>query len=138
MRTVTISEAALAELERQVPQGVPVTMLNLLRFRDTADYGPNDTLAPCSGRAAYYERYAPAVTPMVMALGGRVVWAGSVLGHPVCPNDERWDDMLVVEYPDIESILGMFRSPDYQAQVMHRTAALADSRLIATREGDKP
>ena len=123
---------------RRLDLTVLLVFLNLLRFRDTADYGPNDTLAPCSGRAAYYERYAPAVTPMVMALGGRVVWAGSVLGHPVCRDDERWDDMLVVEYPDIESILGMFRSPDYQAQVMHRTAALTDSRLIATREGDKP
>lgn len=88
-------------------------MLNLLRFRVEADYGAGGTQPSCSGKEAYSERYVPAVTPMVLKLGARIVWSGVARGHPVCLDDERWDDILIVEYPGIEA------------------AALENSRLIA-------
>lgn len=134
MRTVGITPAAIAELAQAVPTGEPVTMLNLLRFRDTALYEDED-LPPCSGREAYYKRYAPVATEMVMARGGKVIWAGRAAAHTVCPPDERWDDILIVEYPGAAVIAGMFNDPAYQAVVKHRTAALVDSRLITMRAG---
>lgn len=134
MRTVAITPAAIAELAQALPPGEPVTMLNLLRFRETAEYEGED-LPPCSGREAYYKRYAPVATGMVMARGGKVIWAGRAGAHTVCPPDERWDDILIVEYPDGAVVAAMFGDPAYQAVVPHRTAALADSRLIAMRAG---
>ncbi|MES2493206.1 MAG: DUF1330 domain-containing protein [Pseudomonadota bacterium] len=134
VRTVEITPAAIAELAQALPSGQPVTMLNLLRFRDAAQYNGED-LPPCSGRDAYYKRYAPVATGLVVALGGKVIWAGQAAGHTVCPPDERWDDILIVEYPDVAAIAGLFRDPAYQAVVKHRTAALVDSRLIPMRAG---
>ena len=53
----------------------------------------------------------------------------------MCPDDERWDDVLIVQYPDAATIAAMFNDPAYQAIVKHRTAALEDSRLMPMREG---
>ncbi len=40
--------------------GGPVQMVNLLRYRTRAEYGPDSGNPPSSGRAAYFERYLPA------------------------------------------------------------------------------
>ncbi len=48
------------------------------------------------------------------------------------PTTERWDDALLVQYPSKQAFLRMIGDPDYQAITVHRTAALEDSRLIAT------
>jgi len=123
-------EAVLAEA-RAVPPGQPVMMINLLRFRDQADYGGRAGVTSCTGRAAYFERYAPVATPLVMAGGGRVHWYGHVMAGIVAPPGERWDDALLVEYPSFAVIQALFANPAYQAIVFHRTAALEDSRLFA-------
>ena len=134
MRTIEITSEAIAELVRMRPAHEPVTMLNLLRFHEVAQY-EDEQLPPCSGRDAYYKRYAPASTEMVKALGGKVIWAGRAVGHTVCPPDERWDDILIVEYPDAAAVATLFHNPAYQAVVKHRRAAVADSRLIPMSAG---
>ncbi|MGE0484524.1 MAG: DUF1330 domain-containing protein [Gammaproteobacteria bacterium] len=111
-----------------------VTMLNLLRYRDQADYREHPQQAPCSGREAY-ARYAAAALACVEHVGGRVVYVGAAASNVIGPADETWDDVLLVEYPSIEAFLDMLRSPPYQACVHHRRAALADSRLVPTRAG---
>ena len=49
----------------------------------------------------------------------------------IAPEHEDWDELLLVHYPSPEAFLEMLADPDYQAATIHRTAALADSRLIA-------
>lgn len=136
MRTVEITKEAIAELAASAPRNTPITMLNLLRYRQQAHYANGSDLPPCSGREVYMTRYAAAVTPLVIERGARIIWSGSVAGHPVCPDDERWDDILIVEYPDSDSITGLLSDPAYLAQVHHRTAALEDSRLITMLQHD--
>lgn len=58
MRTVEITADALDAANRIVPADTPVMMINLLRYRDQADYGDRTDVTPCSGREAY-RRYAP-------------------------------------------------------------------------------
>jgi uncharacterized protein (DUF1330 family) len=111
----------------------PVTMVNMLRFRDRASYDPGCDATPCSGRDAYFERYASVSTPLVMAAGASIFWLGSVVGHVVSPAEERWDDILLVQYPNFGAVQRLFENPAYQAVVFHRSAALQDSRLIAAR-----
>lgn len=79
MRTIEINPDAVLAAAAAIPKDQPVIMINLLRFRDSADYGQRSDISPCSGREAYYERYAPVASPLVEAEGARVFWLGNVL-----------------------------------------------------------
>jgi uncharacterized protein (DUF1330 family) len=114
-----------------VADGRPVVMINLLRFRDQADYGPDSDATPCTGREAY-QRYSQATMQFITAIGAQVIWYGSAKGVLVGPRTERWDTAFLVRYPSKQAFLEMIGNPDYQAVTKHRTAALEDSRLIAT------
>jgi uncharacterized protein (DUF1330 family) len=117
-----------------VPAGVPIVMLNLLRFRPEAAYPPGSPHAPCTGREAY-ARYTAHALGAVAAAGAEVVFHGSALAHPIAPPDEQWDEILLVAYPSVGAFLQMVMAPDYQAQSVHRTAALEDARLVCTQRG---
>lgn len=132
MKTVDIDPAAVLAAAAEIPKDQPVIMINLLRYRARADYGERTDQMPCSGREAYYQRYAPGAMPYVNEIGAKVVWLGQVLAGVIGPPDERWDDALLVEYPSFGALQALFANPAYQAVVFHRTAALEDSRLIAT------
>ena len=106
----------------------PIVMVNLLRFKERAD----GIDAGVSGAEAY-GRYGAAVAPLLEKAGGRVlstvVCEDSIIG----PGEREWDMVILVEYPSREAFLGMVSDPDYQAVVPHRTAGLADSRLILSK-----
>jgi uncharacterized protein (DUF1330 family) len=70
---------------------------------------------------------------MIVVGSGRVLWAAAATYTVVAPPGERWDDVLLVEYPSRQAFLEMVDRHDYQTAAVHRTAALEDSRLIATR-----
>lgn len=110
----------------------PVVMINLLRFREEAEYPPDRGFEPCSGAEAY-ARYAAEAGPHLERAGARVIWRGAVEGLPIGPPDEVWHEVLLVEYPSRRAFLSMVSAPEYRAITVHRTAALADSRLIAAR-----
>lgn len=122
---------SLKALAEHIPSGVPVVMLNLLRFREQADYPADKQQAPCSGREAY-ARYGAAIQPFLKRAQAKVIWQGSARATVIAPQGEAWDDVLLVEYPSKDAFLGMVTSRDYQAITFHRTAALEDSRLVAT------
>ena len=117
-------ESFKALFERAPTQG-PVQMLNLLAFRDTAEGGGR------TGRQAYAD-YSRAVAPLLAAAGGRVQWFANAHHALIAPPGEEWDEVLLVEYPSRNAFVGMIQSAAYAAIVHHRTAALRDSRLIAT------
>ena len=122
----------LKRIVATVAADTPVTMLNLLRFRDQAAYPATDDAKPCSGRDAY-ARYSRQALAHVRAVGGEPVVIAEVLGRFIGPDNEDWDEMLLVRYPSLSAFLAMIGNPDYQAATIHRTAALADARLIVTR-----
>lgn len=47
---------ALLAAAGAIPADTPIFMVNLLRYREQADYGDRPTAAPCSGREAYFQR----------------------------------------------------------------------------------
>ena len=69
---------------------------------------------------------------MVRAHGGQVFWSGNVLAGVIAPPDERRDDALLVEYPSVDRLPRIYADPAYQLIAFHRSAALENSRLIAT------
>lgn len=124
------------QLEALFSAGIegPVTMLNLLRYAEVADYSASPELDPgdpISGRDAY-ALYSAEVLPIVDSLGGEVVVFGPCHRTVIGPTDEQWDDIALIRYPEIGAFMSMASSEDYRAIVGHRTAALADSRLVPT------
>lgn len=118
----------------------PVIMLNLLRFRGTADYSEFPELAPAeavSGKAAY-DLYALHTLPFLTAAGGEVQFLGEGGYSFIGPLDERWDVVMMVRYPDLAAFLGMAQNEEYLSGLGHRVAALEDSRLLPIVESDRP
>ena len=116
---------------QNAPDG-PVTMLNLLQFRDVADYSAHPDLAPdepISGRAAY-DRYAQHTVPILEAEGGSVAFLGSANRLLIGPADVRWDMVMLVTHASADAFLAMASNAAYLKGIGHRTAALADSRLL--------
>ena len=58
--------------------------------------------------------------------------SGPCHGTLIGPTDEARDEIVLVRYPDTAAFVGMVSSAEYQAITGHRTAALADSRLVRT------
>ncbi len=114
---------------QQVPAGVPVIMLNLLKFRDQACYEGKP--ADLTGKQAY-AIYSEAAMQHVSAIGGEVILYARARAAVIAPEGEEWDEMLLVKYPSMEKFVAMVMNPEYQKLAAHRTAALADARLIAT------
>jgi len=115
----------------QLEKEGPIVMVNLLRYRDQALYPPDAAAAPCSGREAY-QRYSEVALRTVGEVGGDLVYLGRVAVSVIAPGGEEWDDVALVRYPSRRAFIEMISRADYQAGAVHRTAALADSRLICT------
>ncbi|MEM1110536.1 MAG: DUF1330 domain-containing protein [Pseudomonadota bacterium] len=120
---------AIERFVSEYPAGAPVVMLNLLRFREQADYGERSEAA-CSGLEAF-GRYGEAVAPLLAERGAELVWQGSQAAMLIGPDDKDWHLVALMRYPSAASFVDMISSEDYQAIVHHRQAALLDSRLIA-------
>jgi hypothetical protein len=110
----------------------PVTMLNLLRFREVADYSASPGLAPpepISGSAAY-DRYVRHTIPFLTASGGSVVFFGAGGHNFVGPASERWDLVMLIRQSSVSDFFAFASNEEYLAGIGHRTAALEDSRLL--------
>ncbi len=116
---------------KALPRDTPIQMLNLIRLRPLADYpeGHPNHGKGLTGLEAYraYGRTSAAVFARV---GGRQIWAGRPELVVTGPDDERWDLAFIAEYPGGGAFLAMVTDPEYREHVKHRTAGVADSRLI--------
>jgi uncharacterized protein (DUF1330 family) len=103
----------------------PMAMVNLLRFREQA-------LEPDEGMtgAEAYGLYSQGVVPFLKTAGAKVLSAVACSQSVIGPVEPEWHMTIIVEYPSRETFLQMVGNPDYQEVARHRTAALADSRLI--------
>ena len=131
--SVEPSHSVLNDFRDEAVSNRPIVMLNLLRFRERADYqGLSIKATACSGREAY-RRYSKAVAPLLLESGGAPIWMGKVRNTLIAPSDEHWDQALLVAYPSRKAFMKMISSTSYQEVMEHRTAALLDSRLIETQ-----
>jgi hypothetical protein len=91
----------------------PIVMLNLLRFRQVADYSAAPEMAPAepiSGAAAY-DIYVELVQPHLEASGGRLLFKGAGGHFLIGPEDERWDLAMLVEQSSLESFFAFAQQP---------------------------
>jgi uncharacterized protein (DUF1330 family) len=130
MSHVDPTRERFAEFRAMTREG-PIHMLNLIRLRERAAYADG---REASGAEAY-AAYGRESRPVFERLGGRQVWLGAPELMLIGPEDERWDIAFIAEYPSGAAFVEMLRDPVYREAVKHRTAAVADSRLLRLRPG---
>ena len=140
--TTEMAPEAIASAAENFPAEAPLFMLNLLRYRERADYGGRAEMPSCSGREAYYAHYIAAFNQVAASEqieNIEVFYLGGVAASLVAPTDEHWDDIVIVKYPDFAAFRRVVESPLYAQQAdPHRRAALEDWRLIATTRTASP
>lgn len=127
-------EAGAALLGRNIAG--EVVMLNLLRFRDVADYSANPELMPSrpiSGAEAY-QKYIDHTLPFLKESGGELLFLGKGGRYLIGPREERWDLVMLVRQKSLSDFIAFASHQGYLAGMGHRTAALEDSRLLALVE----
>ena len=108
------------------PDQSPIVMLNLLKFKAVAD-GAGGTGADA------YRRYGDAVTKLVEARGGRVLWMGKPAHVLVGEPSDEWDAVAIVQYPSPRAFIEMATSAEYLRIHGDREAGLERTALIACR-----
>lgn len=109
-----------------------VVMLNLLRFRDVADYSASPDLMPnepISGAEAY-QKYIDHALPFLKNSGGDLLLLGKGGKYLIGPQEERWDLVMLVRQRSLSDFIAFASNQEYLAGMGHRTAALEDSRLL--------
>ncbi len=110
----------------------PVVMLNMLRFKEFADYTESPELAPdepISGEEAY-RLYVNHTLPFLKKSGGEIVFMGKGGNFLIGPSEEYWDAVLLIRQNSVESFIAFESNGAYMAGIGHRLAALEDSRLL--------
>ena len=110
----------------------PVLMLNLLKFKDRAEYDDGrDTNV--SGRQAYMI-YAKEVINHLAKVGAEPVIAGSINRLILGEVEELWDVAAIARYPSKQAMLEMIMDEEYQQSEKHRAAGLAGQLNIEITE----
>jgi hypothetical protein len=122
------AEQQQAAIERDNAQ--PISMVNLLKFRDKAVYGDGRESA-LSGREAF-AIYGQAMTRMVLAAGGKFLFAGDVRGLLIGQVEQSWDQVAIMIYPSFEAMTAITSSAAYAEIHVHREAGLEGQLLIET------
>ena len=71
--------------------------------------------------------------PCLAAVGARVGWSGRVAGQVAGPDEGPWHQIAIAVYPSPAAMMTMLSMPRYRAAHVHRDAALASTRLLATQ-----
>ena len=109
-----------------------VVMLNLIKLREEADYSEFPDLAPeqpITGRQAY-DLYVQHTRPYLAESGGELLYIGEGGDYLIGPDSEGWDLAMLVRQKSVEAFLAFAQNPAYMSGNGHRTAAVADSRIL--------
>lgn len=123
-------EAAIALFSKGIKG--EIVMLNMIKFKDVADYSESPQLAPdkeITGEQAY-QLYMQYTQPFLAESGGEVMFIGSAAEYFIGPADTTWDLVFLVRQKSLQHFMAFATNEDYLAGIGHRTAAVSDSRLL--------
>jgi len=109
-----------------------IVMLNMIKYNEFADYSEHPDLAPAeqiTGEQAY-QLYMQHTTPFLQESGGEVIFMGTASEYFIGPADSKWDLVFLVKQKSLQHFMAFATNEDYLAGIGHRTAAVADSRLL--------
>jgi len=117
------------EMMQDGPDG-PIYMVNLLKFKEAAEYE--------DGRETYltgyeaYQLYGNEVRKIITGYGGEIMFAADVTFLALGQVEELWDEVAIAKYPNRRALLEMSSSDEWRAAAVHRTAGLAGQLNIET------
>ena len=101
----------------------PIYMLNLLKFKEKAEYA--DGRETVLSGAEAYAIYGQEVIQHLQKVGGAPMFSAGVERLMLGEVEELWDAAAIAMYPSRKAMLEMIMSPEYQASALHREAGLA-------------
>ncbi|QLC24519.1 DUF1330 domain-containing protein [Parasphingopyxis algicola] len=116
----------------------PVVMLNLLRFRETADYTGFPDIAPAApiSGAEAFDLYVAHTLPFLQSSGGELLFLGDGGPWLIGPAGERWDKAMLVRQVSVDSFVAWSNDAEYLTGIGHRTAAIKDARMLPLIAGE--
>jgi len=119
----------IRQLMQPGPKG-PIFMVNLLKFKERAEY-EDGRACDLSGRDAYMI-YGRAVSDLLPKFGGQAIFAADVSLLSLGKADELWDEIAIAMYPERAAMVRMSMSEEWRAIAVHRTAGLKGQLNIET------
>ena len=110
----------------------PILMVNLLKFKDKAEY-EDGRATNLTGREAY-EIYVTETREHLANVGAELILGGEVSGLLLGEVEELWDAFGVARYPSRKAMITMARNPAYIESEKHRAAGLAGQLNIEVSE----
>jgi len=123
------SQERIDEMMQPGPDG-PIYMVNLLKFKDKAEY-EDGRETDLTGFEAY-QLYGRAVSRIIQDYGGEIQFAADVTFLSLGQVEELWDEIAIAKYPNRGALLAMSSSQEWQEAAVHRTAGLAGQLNIET------
>ncbi len=111
------------------PDG-PISMVNLLKFKEKADY-KDGRETELTGQEAY-TLYSRGVMETLAKVGGKLVFSGDVSRLMLGEVEDLWDTVAIAQYPSRAAMLEMMQLTEYQEISVHREAGLAGQLNIET------
>lgn len=135
--TGTMGNANVTEMQRflQTDQDEPFYMVNLIRYRDEAQY-PDGRATDLTGEEAdeIYGQFMGET--MLPSIGADVVYQGEVEGDIHGASD--WDTVAIVHYPSRTAFASMNGDPLFQEMAIHKAAGVEATTVLATTMIDSP
>ena len=112
----------------------PIAMLNLLKFKEKAEYedGRETNL---TGKEAY-GIYGNEVQEHLAKVGAETIFAGAVNRLMLGEVEDLWDTAVIARYPSRKAMLEMIMDSAYQESEKHRSAGLLGQLNIEIKEGN--
>lgn len=104
------------------PEIGPIKMLNLLKFKEHAEYSDGRE-TNLSGFEAYLI-YSKETQEHLKKVGGKLVFSGPVSRLMIGEVDELWDAVGIAEYPNRAAMIKMITDSAYLKSSEHREAGL--------------
>ena len=110
---------------------LPISMVNLLKFKDKAEY--EDGRETNLTGAEAYAIYCNEVVEHLKSVRAELVYSGDVTRLMLGEIEELWDMVVIARYPSKKAMLDMIMKPEYIESSIHRTAGLAGQLNIETK-----
>ncbi len=127
-------QAQVLEKLSQISYDGPLHYLNLLAFKDKAEYPADHEFVNkgLSGKDAYNNYYGPKAFEHVTKRGGRLTVLADVEAC-IIGNGGQWHQVATMEYPTVSAFIDMGNDPDFQAATLHRQAGLSETIVLITK-----
>lgn len=123
MANIEINQEELQKY-MQHPDNQPVVMINLLKFKNETEDGVDGT--------ELYKCYKQKAAELLKQVGGKLLWIGNSDQYIIGGDNDKWDEVLLVEYPSRAAFLKMISLPEFEEVQKDRKASLNSTVLIAS------